>query len=87
MTNQVGTLYYRAPELLLGDKRYSNKVDIWALGCIFYFMQTGSLLFKASSEIEQFKTIVKILGCDVTKLVKHTRIREGLVSLKMESIP
>ena len=51
MTNQVGTLYYRAPELLMGTKRYDNKIDIWALGCIFYFMQTGTLLFKASNEL------------------------------------
>ena len=49
MTNQVGSLYYRAPELLLGERRYGSKVDVWSLGCIFYFMQTGSILFKGSS--------------------------------------
>ena len=49
MTNQVGTLYYRAPELLVGEKQYSNKIDIWSLGCIFYFMQTGTVLFKGTS--------------------------------------
>jgi serine/threonine protein kinase len=47
MTNQVGSLHYRAPELLFGETRYTNKVDIWALGCIFYFMQTGKALFRA----------------------------------------
>ena len=68
MTNQVGTLYYRAPELLVGSKRYSNKVDIWALGCIFYFMQTGTLLFKGNSEIDQLRTIVRMVGVDISKL-------------------
>lgn len=86
MTNQVGTLYYRAPELLLGSKRYDNKIDIWALGCIFYFMQTGSLLFKASNELEQFKSIVTILGSDISKM-RNQRVKEGLVNLKMELVP
>ena len=32
---QVVTLWYRAPEILLGSKFYSTPVDIWSLGCIF----------------------------------------------------
>lgn len=32
---QVVTLWYRAPEILLGCKYYSTAVDIWSLGCIF----------------------------------------------------
>lgn len=74
MTNQVGTLYYRAPELLVGEKRYSSKIDTWSLGCIFYFMQTGALLFKGTSELDQFQNIVRILGVD-TAQIKNRRIR------------
>lgn len=33
-TLQVVTLWYRAPELLLGVKYYSTPVDIWSIGCI-----------------------------------------------------
>ena len=40
LTNGVGTLYFRAPELLLGSKKYDYGVDVWALGCIFYQMLT-----------------------------------------------
>lgn len=29
------TLWYRAPEILLGSKFYSTAVDIWSIGCIF----------------------------------------------------
>jgi serine/threonine protein kinase len=86
MTNQVGTLYYRAPELLAGDKAYNSKVDVWALGCIFYFMQTGALLFKGTSEVDQFKTIINIIGGDVAK-VKNPKIREALKTVKMENVP
>ena len=35
----VGTQYYKAPEILLG-KVYNNKIDIWALGCILYELFT-----------------------------------------------
>ena len=34
-THEVVTLWYRAPEILLGDKHYSPAVDIWSVGCIF----------------------------------------------------
>ena len=40
MTNKVVTLWYRAPELLLGERYYTDKVDIWSLGCIFYEIMT-----------------------------------------------
>ena len=34
-THEVVTLWYRAPEILLGVKSYSTAVDVWSLGCIF----------------------------------------------------
>ena len=35
LTHEVVTLWYRAPEILLGQKEYSLPVDIWSIGCIF----------------------------------------------------
>ena len=35
LTHEIETLWYRAPEVLLGQKQYSLGVDIWAVGCIF----------------------------------------------------
>ena len=29
------TLWYRAPELLYGEKKYDTKIDMWSVGCIF----------------------------------------------------
>jgi serine/threonine protein kinase len=49
MTNMVGSLFYRAPELLLGSKNYGKGVDIWALGCIFHFIVTNTILFKGEN--------------------------------------
>lgn len=34
-THEVVTLWYRAPEILLGCKEYSTPIDIWSIGCIF----------------------------------------------------
>ncbi len=36
LTHEVLTLWYRAPEILLGQKEYSTPVDIWSIGCIFF---------------------------------------------------
>jgi len=38
LTHEILTLWYRAPEILLGQKEYSTPVDIWSVGCIFYEM-------------------------------------------------
>ena len=34
MTPKVVTLWYRAPELLLGDANYTTQIDMWSVGCI-----------------------------------------------------
>jgi len=34
-TNEVVTLWYRAPDVLLGSTTYSFTIDIWSIGCIF----------------------------------------------------
>ena len=34
-TNKVVTLWYRAPELLLGSRNYTEAVDMWSVGCVF----------------------------------------------------
>jgi cyclin-dependent kinase len=34
-THEVVTLWYRAPDVLMGSRKYSTPVDIWSIGCIF----------------------------------------------------
>ena len=34
-SNEVVTLWYRAPDVLLGSRNYSTSIDIWSAGCIF----------------------------------------------------
>lgn len=61
-THEVVTLWYRAPEILLGQKVYSTAVDMWSVGCIFYEMAHKRPLFFGDSEIGQIFKIFKILG-------------------------
>lgn len=83
MTNMVGSLFYRPPELLLGCKSYGKAVDIWALGCIFHFIVTGHTLFKADNELELFKKIISIVGIQKTTILnKH--LFNALDKIKIE---
>jgi cyclin-dependent kinase 8/11 len=49
----VVTVWYRAPELLLGDGQYDRKVDIWAAGCIFGELLCGQVLFATKQKIPE----------------------------------
>jgi len=49
-TNEVVTLWYRAPDILLGSKSYSTSIDIWSIGCIFAEMMMLKPLFPGNSE-------------------------------------
>lgn len=62
MTQEVVTQYYRAPEILLGAKHYSNSVDLWSVGCIFGELLGRRILFQASSPIQQLELITDLLG-------------------------
>ncbi|KAF0989128.1 hypothetical protein HZS_100 [Henneguya salminicola] len=61
-THEIVTLWYRAPELILGAARYGFSVDIWSLGCIFAEMALTQPIFHGDSEIDQLFKIFQILG-------------------------
>ncbi|KAK9452338.1 kinase-like domain-containing protein [Limtongia smithiae] len=67
MTPLVVTLWYRAPELLLGDRTYSTEIDIWSIGCIFAELLTTRPLFEGRSEINQIQRIFEYLGYPTEK--------------------
>lgn len=61
-THEVVTLWYRAPEILLGARHYSTPVDMWSVGCIFAEMVNHHALFPGDSEIDQLFRIFRALG-------------------------
>lgn len=61
-TNRVVTLWYRAPELLLGVSNYSTAIDMWSVGCFFAELLTNKPLFPGDSEAKQLQIIFSMLG-------------------------
>jgi serine/threonine protein kinase len=61
-THEVVTLWYRAPEVLLGSQFYSLPIDIWSIGCIVAEMMLRKPLFPGDSEIDELFAIFKVLG-------------------------
>ena len=64
----VVTLWYRAPELLLGIKEYSTAIDVWSVGCIFGELLGMDAMFPGKSDIDQLNRIFKILGTPSNKI-------------------
>ena len=50
-TNKVITLWYRPPELLLGEERYGPSIDVWSCGCILGELFTKKPLFQVSTRL------------------------------------
>ncbi|CAG0909279.1 unnamed protein product [Cyprideis torosa] len=61
-SNEVVTLWYRPPDILLGSTEYSTSIDMWGVGCIFFEMATGRALFPGSNVKDEVQMIVKTLG-------------------------
>ncbi|KAI8968206.1 kinase-like domain-containing protein [Mycotypha africana] len=61
-THQVVTLWYRAPEILLGSDYYSTAVDMWSVGCIMAEMIAFRPLFPGATQIEELFHIFQLRG-------------------------
>ncbi|KAH8888881.1 Pkinase-domain-containing protein [Thozetella sp. PMI_491] len=62
-TNRVITIWYRSPELLLGETQYGPAVDIWSAACVFWEFFAQSAIFAGDgSEINQLDKIWAVLG-------------------------
>lgn len=61
-TNEVVTLWYRPPELLLGAQKYGPAVDVWSCGAILAELFAGKPIFKGQTELDQYELISKYCG-------------------------
>jgi len=87
-TPRLGTLWYSAPELLLGATNYDYSVDMWSAGCIFYELFLDEVLFSTSSsrDFDQLLKISSICGTISSKTMKnfssysgHTMFRNSVL--------
>lgn len=59
-TREIATLWYRSPELMLGDEHYGTGVDIWAVGCIMAECLNRRPLFPGDSQIDMLFKIMEV---------------------------
>ncbi|KAL4379208.1 hypothetical protein GQ457_02G009750 [Hibiscus cannabinus] len=62
LTSRVVTLWYRAPELLLGSTDYGVGIDLWSAGCLLAEMFAGRPIMPGRTEVEQLHRIFKLCG-------------------------
>ncbi|KAK4217385.1 hypothetical protein QBC37DRAFT_53175 [Rhypophila decipiens] len=62
LTQLVVTLWYRAPELLLGATRYDRAIDMWSIGCIFGELLTREPLLQGKNEVDELTKIFELCG-------------------------
>lgn len=83
------TLWYRAPEILIGEP-YNMAVDLWSLGVMTIELCLGRHVFRGSGEVDQLRQYIKLLGpppkdvfsrwdrwCSVLGLDKASSVQEG----------
>lgn len=62
LSNNVVSLYYRPPELLMGSHCYGPEIDMWSAGCILVELLTNNYLFAGANEADQLDMIFQVFG-------------------------
>jgi len=60
--NRIVSLWWRAPELLLGSHDYGPEIDIWSVGCVFGEMKAGQAMLQGKDVINQLELIYQLMG-------------------------
>lgn len=74
LTSRVVTLWYRAPELLLGSTDYGVGIDLWSAGCLLGEMFAGRPIMPGRTEVEQLHKIFKLCGTPSEAYWKKLRL-------------
>lgn len=61
-TALVVTRWYRPPELLLGERKYTTAVDMWGVGCVFAELFTEKPILVGKSDAHQAQIIFELIG-------------------------
>lgn len=74
LTSWVVSLWYRAPELLLGATIYGVAVDLWSVGCILAELYYGRPIMSGRTEVEQLYKIYTLCGCPSERYWKYSKL-------------
>ena len=83
LTQLVVTLWYRAPEMLLGTKKYDGAVDIWSVGGIFGELLTREPLLQGKNEVDEMSKIFELCGVPTEETWPGFRRLPNARSLKL----
>jgi serine/threonine protein kinase len=90
-SSEVVTLWYRAPELLMGCRNYEYSVDMWSVGCIVSEILTQAPLFPGTDKQDQLNKVLTFTGmahgdrrCRLKKM--HPRGGEEMVTLMSRTL-
>ncbi|CAD8079231.1 unnamed protein product [Paramecium primaurelia] len=70
-TEYISTRWYRAPECLMTDGYYDQKMDLWGVGCVMFEIIALLPLFQGENELDQINKIFKILGTPEPELLNR----------------
>ncbi|KAG6432177.1 hypothetical protein SASPL_103751 [Salvia splendens] len=79
MTSRVVTLWYRAPELLLGATDYGVGIDLWSAGCILAELFAGKPIMTGRTEVEQLHRIFKLCGSPSDEYWKKSKLPHATI--------
>ncbi|XP_074311501.1 putative serine/threonine-protein kinase At1g54610 isoform X2 [Silene latifolia] len=79
MTSRVVTLWYRAPELLLGATDYGVGIDLWSAGCILAELLAGRPIMPGRTEVEQLHKIYKLCGSPSDEYWKKSKLPNATI--------
>ncbi|KAJ4826295.1 hypothetical protein Tsubulata_004046 [Turnera subulata] len=79
LTSRVVTLWYRAPELLMGSTSYGVSADLWSIGCVLAEILTGKPFIKGRTEVEQLHKIFKLCGSPPDEFWKQSKLPNAIM--------
>jgi mitogen-activated protein kinase 15 len=77
LTEYIATRWYRAPEILVGSRKYSKAIDIWSMGCMLAEMIRGKPLFAGTSTINQLERVLQWTGSPSEQEIKSLKLNSG----------
>lgn len=86
-SNEVVTLWYRPPDVLLGSTDYSTHIDMWGVGCIFYEMVCGKPLFPGTRVEDELFLIFKTLGSPTEQTFPGISTNSDFLALNLPKFP
>jgi serine/threonine protein kinase len=86
-SNSIVSLWYRAPEIILGSEEYLLGVDMWSLGCIFGEMYQKKPVFYCKSDDEVLDRAFKMMGTPTENHCSHLLTQKKWKKYKSHPIP